>query len=54
MNKAYGGTGEIQGQIRKGKIGGHKNEMSPEMAKEFDRWMKEGQELNQGFLYKAK
>lgn len=53
MNKLAGGTGEIQGQIRNGKIGGHKNEMSNEMAERFDKWMEEGFKLNQGFTFKT-
>lgn len=53
MNKLAGGTGLIQGQIRVGKIGGHKKEMSNEMAERFDKWMEEGPKLNQGFLYKS-
>lgn len=46
-----GGSGKVYGHIRNGKIGGHKNEMSEEMAEKFDKWMQEGCELNQGFLH---
>lgn len=28
--------------IRRGKVGGHKEDMSEEMAKRFDEWMAEG------------
>lgn len=54
MNLHVGGTGEIHGQIRSGKIGGHKSEMTPEMIAKFDQWMQEGLKLNQGFLYATK
>lgn len=52
LNKRNGGSGEIRGQIRTGKSGGYKNEMSPELIEKFDKWMKDGHKLNQGFLYK--
>jgi hypothetical protein len=35
--------------IRKGKIGGFKDEMSEEYAARFDAWYAEGKHLKQGF-----
>lgn len=35
--------------IRKGVIGGHKDDMPPQFIKKFDKWISDSVELNPGF-----
>jgi hypothetical protein len=39
--------------IRKGVVGGYRNEMSQEYIDRFDKWMQQKDILNQGFKYKG-
>lgn len=39
--------------IRKGKIGGYREEMSQELIDRFNEWNLQSDKLNQGYLYKS-
>jgi hypothetical protein len=44
------GDETANGIIRKGKIGGYRDEMCEEYVKKFDIWMAESNDLKQGYV----